>query len=327
MRVEFLGAETLGVRGLCCHVTTADAHYLIDPAVALAPRRLGKPPHLLELAAAKLTREKIDAVAGEAVVVVTHYHHDHLTPHDFHIYHWSGPEAADRLYRDHEVYAKPWEDHINRSQQRRAQAFLERYPHVVSAEPGQVGALTFSPPLWHGAEGSPMGWVTAVAIRDGDETVVLGSDLQALDDRGVDWIAEQRPDLAVLAGPPLYLQVLSSEQEEAAARRLARLARSCGQLVVDHHLCRGPWTRFLERVRALAPDRRIGTVADWAGVRPLPLESMRSRLHEVEPEPRIAARLAQGDPEALDKLRIAKERLQTGRLPEGIQPDGAAGTA
>ena len=35
MNVEIIGAESLGVRGLCCFVETKDRKILIDPGVAL----------------------------------------------------------------------------------------------------------------------------------------------------------------------------------------------------------------------------------------------------------------------------------------------------
>ncbi len=319
MQIHILGAESLGARSLACLVVTSHGKYLLDPGVALAPRRKGQAPHVLELAAAYLTRRCIREVAEGATVVVTHYHHDHLTPAEQHLYHWSNEAEADLLYRDRVVYAKPWTHHINRSQQRRAGAFLSRYPHVRPAEEGSVGPLIFSPPLWHGKASSPMGWVTAVAIRDGDACMVFGSDVQGLEDEALEWIASHRPDVAILAGPPIYLGILSDAEVQAAANRLGKLAQACGELVLDHHLCRGPWESFLDLVRRAAPGRMVRTAAEWQGRAPLPLENARSVLHRVLPAPRFAARLARGDRAAREELHQAVAWIELGSLPEDVR--------
>ncbi|MFP3976176.1 MAG: hypothetical protein ACLFVK_08145 [Dehalococcoidia bacterium] len=44
MQVEILGAESLGVRGLCCVVRTKDRKVVIDPGVALGFSRQGLMP-------------------------------------------------------------------------------------------------------------------------------------------------------------------------------------------------------------------------------------------------------------------------------------------
>jgi len=35
MKIEIIGAESLGVRGLCCFVSVAEQKILIDPGIAL----------------------------------------------------------------------------------------------------------------------------------------------------------------------------------------------------------------------------------------------------------------------------------------------------
>ena len=50
MRIEILGTESLGVRGLCCAVTTRKRHIVIDPGLALGYRRNGLLPHPRQVA-------------------------------------------------------------------------------------------------------------------------------------------------------------------------------------------------------------------------------------------------------------------------------------
>ena len=58
MRIEILGTESLGVRGLCCIVHTHDRHIVIDPGVALGYQRAGLLPHLIQVAAGEDVRKK-----------------------------------------------------------------------------------------------------------------------------------------------------------------------------------------------------------------------------------------------------------------------------
>ena len=95
MRIEIIGAESMGARSLCCFVDSGRHKILIDPAVSLAPIRFGLRPHPLELAASRSIRGAILEKSAEAdVIVLSHYHHDHYTPPLNRIYDWSDPERA-----------------------------------------------------------------------------------------------------------------------------------------------------------------------------------------------------------------------------------------
>ena len=51
MKIEILGAESLGVRSLCCVVRTANRQIVIDPGLALGFRCAGLLRHPLQAAA------------------------------------------------------------------------------------------------------------------------------------------------------------------------------------------------------------------------------------------------------------------------------------
>ncbi|NYT09873.1 MAG: MBL fold metallo-hydrolase, partial [Methanosarcinales archaeon] len=79
MKIEILGTESLGVRGLSCLVEADGRTIVIDPGVALGYLRRGKLPHPCQVAVGAEVREKIVRALGRATdVVISHYHGDHI---------------------------------------------------------------------------------------------------------------------------------------------------------------------------------------------------------------------------------------------------------
>ena len=93
IKIEPLGAESLGIRSFCVYVETPDISILIDPSVALAPRRDGYPPHLREIAAAKFSRDLISERSKKSsILTISHYHFDHYTTSLNRIYQWTNEQ-------------------------------------------------------------------------------------------------------------------------------------------------------------------------------------------------------------------------------------------
>jgi len=59
MKIEIIGAESLGVRGLGCFVTVGKQKILIDPGIVLEFLRNGQQPHPAQVALGEVIREKI----------------------------------------------------------------------------------------------------------------------------------------------------------------------------------------------------------------------------------------------------------------------------
>ncbi len=70
MSFEIIGAESLGVRGLCCLVTLQDRRIVIEPGVSLGYLRHGLPPHPVQIAEGRRVREKILYSLNNATDVV-----------------------------------------------------------------------------------------------------------------------------------------------------------------------------------------------------------------------------------------------------------------
>jgi predicted metallo-beta-lactamase superfamily hydrolase len=79
MELEIIGAESLGVRSLCCLVTLPHRLIVIDPGVSLDYVRYGLLPHPRQIAVGSRIREKILQSLNNATdVVISHFHGDHV---------------------------------------------------------------------------------------------------------------------------------------------------------------------------------------------------------------------------------------------------------
>lgn len=79
MNLKIIGAESMGVRNLCCSVFLSNRRIVIDPGVSLSSVRYGLPPHPLQIALRFKTREMILHAPYDATdIVFSHFHGDHV---------------------------------------------------------------------------------------------------------------------------------------------------------------------------------------------------------------------------------------------------------
>jgi predicted metallo-beta-lactamase superfamily hydrolase len=69
MRVIPLASESLGVRSLATFVKASGIKILIDPGVALGPKRYGLPPAEMELKTLQQMRKKLQGYARKADII------------------------------------------------------------------------------------------------------------------------------------------------------------------------------------------------------------------------------------------------------------------
>jgi predicted metallo-beta-lactamase superfamily hydrolase len=276
MKVIPLAADSLGVRSMATYVEVGRVAILIDPGATLAPNRYGLAPAAEECEALQGARDRIAAYARRAqIVFVSHYHEDHFTP--------------DRaIYAGRAVLAKHRHRMVEGRQARRADEFWTALgPHArltsadnhVLAEAGL--ALEVSPPLPHGAEGSPLGSVCALTVIDEAERerFVFASDVQGpMSAVARGWIVRQRPTLLYVAGPPSYMahEVGESAIEQGVANLLAIVEATGCRAILDHHAVRDH--RYPARFERLFATRRVVTAAGHIGLADQPLESRRPQL-------------------------------------------------
>ena len=298
IEVHPLAYESLGVRSMSTFIQTPDVSLLIDPGVALGPR---KPiiPHPREYIARSESRNRIlNAASKSDVLFVSHYHHDHYTPNYVDTV-WLGstPEIACSIYRDKIILAKDPRNSINFTQKRRGWIFqksVEKHAKSLitvddkTIEYGDT-KLQFSLPVFHGEQESGLGWVLMLSIVTCDEKVIYAPDVQGpISDQTFKTIIDQEPDLLVLGGPPSYLKGFKVS-EQAISHGLANITCLVERLpatVVDHHLLRSSdWRLSLEKAYESAQNsgHKLVTAAELVGMKNNPLECLRQKLYEDDP--------------------------------------------
>jgi predicted metallo-beta-lactamase superfamily hydrolase len=146
---------------MATYVEAGATGILIDPGATLAPHRYGLPPSQEEWDALKRANDRISAYATRArYVFVSHYHEDHFR---------SDPAT----YAGRVVLVKDPRRMVSGAQARRAEALWKALdgPARVQAADGvaivtQDFELHVSPPLPHGGEGTPLGYVVALTVVD-----------------------------------------------------------------------------------------------------------------------------------------------------------------
>jgi len=279
--VEIIGTESLGVRGLSCFIKTRNHKILIDPGVALGYLRHGLLPHPIQIARGALVRKKIIRAAGEATdIVFSHFHGDHIPFHAANVYQL----AIDDL-PPHFNNIRCWSKSVDRESEHIKQRaydlknLLQNNFHA--AENQSYGSMTFSPAVPHGEINSRQGMVMMTRIDLGNAIFVHGSDIQLLDTAAIDIIISWQPDIIFAAGPPLYLNKLSSKLRLIAWRNALRLAEHSNILILDHHLMRNrQGIKWLNALSCKA-NKPVYCAADFMHQKPLLLEARRTQLYRT----------------------------------------------
>lgn len=302
MRVIPLTSESLGVRSLATFVEASGIKILIDPGVALGPKRYGLPPAKAEMEVLQKMRRKLQGYARRSeVVVISHYHYDHHTPFFEGLYESSSESYAREIYEGKPLFIKHPRENINFSQRKRAWAFLKNTEPIAgkiefadgkSFDLGGV-ELEFSPAVPHGGEGSRLGFVVMTLIDDGSKRVIHASDIQMLNRKSVEWIIGKIPDLLITGGPPTYLGKRAEGSWQVGIKNLNEIIRETGaEIILDHHIIRDKnYPRFFDELEEMPK-----TFAGYLKVEDRPLEAYRRELHKIEKggEAEIPFKLSRG---------------------------------
>ncbi len=282
LRLEIICADSMGVRSMSHIVECGGLRIAIDPGAALAPRRYGLPPHPAEIEALEKSKKLVFNAASKAdIIVITHYHLDHYIYED---------EYVD-AYKDKIVILKDTRNKINARQRRRGfvlKRMLETIKtRVIECNGGSFKfgdvELHLSPPVWHGEEGTSLGWVLMVSVKHGDESFVYCSDTQGpATEEALRWVLHENPSLIYLSGPPLYLENYKI-QRNSIERALANTKKlithkTVKHVVIDHHFARQ--AGYLNMLKEFSEElgKKVTDAAGYMGVERTPLESMRKRL-------------------------------------------------
>ena len=277
MQIEILGTESLGVRGLCCVVSTEGQRVLIDPGVALGYIRFKLLPHPLQVAVDERIQEHIvDAWAEATDIVISHFHGDHAPLADANPYQLSIEKVA-TLNPNAKIWAKS--SQLSPTEKKRASSLsLALNTSLIPAEEKVEGVLCFSKPVPHGKANR---LETVILTRiEGDSVFVHASDIQLLNDEAVSQIISWKPDIVLASGPPLYLHKLTKADVKRAWYNAIELSQNVDTLILDHHLLRGyEGVRWLDSLSSKT-ERKIMCGADFMKKPRMLLEAQRPQLYE-----------------------------------------------
>ncbi len=277
---RLLAFDSMGVRSMATVVETGDVKVLIDPSVALAPRRFGLPPHEREVERMMELARVIEEEGRDSdVIVITHYHYDHFD---------LGRKISLSIYEGKDVLIKHPRENINRSQRvERAPLFLrsiEGLPGRIEFADGReftYGSTTirFSRAVPHGTN-TRLGYVIEVLVESQGERFLFSSDVEGPSLREqAEFILRADPHVAVVDGPMTYMLGFrySRDSLRAAEENLREILElpSLELLILDHHLCRE--LDFRSRMPAIS--NRFRTAAEASGMRNDLLEARRRELY------------------------------------------------
>ena len=283
MKIEIIGAESLGVRGLCCFVDVGEQKILIDPGIALGFVRNGLAPHPAQVAVCEGIREEIIGAWKIATdIVISHFHGDHVPLAHANPYQLDVTRVVD-LNPGVRIWTKPPE-YLSDKERERFLVLKERLDAQWQEGKLEVGPMRFSVPVPHGKRTERNEWVMMTRI-EADRVFVHTSDIQLLDDDTIDFVLDWQPDIVLVGGPPLYLKNLDSELRNRAWQNAVRLTDLVEMVIFDHHLMRSrEGMEWLDRLSSKS-GRRVLCAADFMGAPRRFLEAKRKALYDRMPVP------------------------------------------
>jgi predicted metallo-beta-lactamase superfamily hydrolase len=283
MNIEIVGAESLGVRGLCCFITIKNQKILIDPGIALGYTRYKLLPHPLQVAVDEKIQKKIIKAWSEATdIVISHFHGDHIplvkaNPYQLNI------EKIAGLNKKAKIWAKL--SQLSPTENKRAESLsLAINKNLIQAEEIAQGVFHFSKAVPHGKPDNNLETVMMTKI-EGERIFVHASDIQLLNDESVSQIVSWKPDIVIASGPPFYLSKLSKYQIRKAWYNASRLSEKVDTLILDHHLLRdNTGIQWLKKL-SLKSKNNILCGAEFMNRPRMLLEARRKDLYEQMPVP------------------------------------------
>jgi len=283
MKIIPLAFDSMGVRSTATLVET-DLKILIDPGVSFAPLRYGLPPTKLELERVEELSLKVWECAQEAdILAISHYHYDHYFP------------KAD-FYSGKILLIKDPKNNINRSQKGRGKEFLnwvKDTPQLMEFADGRKfkfrqTEISFSPPFYHGGEGSKLGYVLMCSIKYRDKKIIHASDVQGPQViQTTDWIIQQNPDILILSGFPTLLMGWRSSKfglHQSNKNLVKILTETKVQtIILDHHLVRDlHYPNKIDEIykKAKSLNKNLMTAAEFLGEESEFLEARRKELYK-----------------------------------------------
>ncbi len=314
MKIFPISSESLGTRSSCHLITTEDVTILIDPSVSLGPRRYGLPPHPLELAISKHTRDVIlDLVEQTDILITTHYHGDHYTLGVKRIVEFTDNEVANRTYGPkkrvpYQLHFAKSPNDTNFNQKKRAYYLWRRKDINIKPADGtklKIGdtLLEFSPSYPHGSEHSKLGTVIGIYIEDSSDSWLYTGDVDGPGNaKAVEFILSHEADFLLIDGPPFYHPQVSKQEIEISFENLKKIVKNTdSKILLEHHFLRA--LNWKEKMQEFELNIDPLNFAQYIGIEALFLEANRKNLMKEQPPPKnYMQALQNNDPEILAYL-------------------------
>jgi len=279
---KIIATESLGVRGLCCSVETADKKIVIDPGISLGYIRNGRLPHPVQIAVDEIIRNQIIEELNDATdIVFSHYHGDHIPLVDANPYQLALKEVEAPL-QELKVWAKGLENEPHKMQERGWNLKMSS-AHFTVSEGKNNGLLQFSKPVPHGKRNTHLGNVMMTNIKFKDMIFLHASDIQFLCSDTIDYIIKLKADIVLASGPPIYLTHFKKDDLKRASQNILKLSEEVETLIVDHHLLRcEEGLSYLNKLNRHSKNKII-CAADYMEVKPQLLEARRGKIYNKLP--------------------------------------------
>ncbi|MGM0365261.1 MAG: MBL fold metallo-hydrolase [Actinomycetota bacterium] len=283
MKIEIIGTESLGVRGMCCFVETGKRKILIDPGIALGYFRYGLLPHPYQAAVGNMVAKKIIERWSIATdIVFSHFHGDHVPLQDANPYQLDLRKLTG-INKNIRIWTKML-SHLSPLEKRRADSISSVLSQeLIEAEGRKESPLTFSEQVLHGDGDNNPVTVMMTKIEE-DFIFVHASDIQLFSTSTIMSIMEWKPDVVFVDGPALYLSdKIGQELIDKARDNAVKLSRKTGILIIDHHLMRSSQGEIWMEGLKSSVESKIICGADFMGEPRRMLEARRSSLYEQMP--------------------------------------------
>ena len=294
-----ISAESLGVRSLSILVETPDTKILIDPGCALAPNRYKLSPHPKEYEKLiEITNQIIRFSKKADYLVISHYHHDHFKPpiEDYFTLN-SNLDIFNEIYTNKKILIKNPDLGCSKNSRKRAKLFIS-FTKDISKFIKFADKLTFieneteirfSKPVFHGELNSRSGKVIITTVKYQNESILHASDVQGpLLNETTELIINVNPNLAIIGGPPLYLNFFEKNlaYKVNSIKNMIKIQKKIPMVIFDHHLLRmQDWREtFFNTTKNIGEEKvKFFTFASYLGLEENLLEAKRKILYERYP--------------------------------------------
>jgi uncharacterized protein len=283
MKIEIIGCESLGVRGMCCFVETKNRKILIDPGTALGYSRYGLLPHPCQVAEDESVQKKIIKRWSEATdVVISHFHGDHVplleaNPYQLDLKKIIGLNPDIRIWTKNFIHMLP-------NEKKRAESISDILnKELIEAEEKEEKDIAFSGQVPHGESKNNSVTVMMTKIAE-DNILVHAPDIQLFDTETVFKIIKWKPDIVFAGGPPVYLSDRIPEKLiKKAWDNAVMLSSKVKILIIDHHLMRSREGEiWLDKLNSISENQIICGADFMKRPRKL-LEADRKKLYKSIP--------------------------------------------